>query len=297
MLRYLVSLILVGGFVAANAVAQGGPTVSFGHVVWSPDGKMIAFTRMEVTNSTPRTMVADIYVARADGSQFRRLTGTNGNESFPSFSPDGKTVFFGSGAPRSREQEIFSVSVKGGGLRLIARAPGRDGAPVVSPDGKRIVFNSERDGGLPQIYVMNIDGSDPKRLSDDDKVAFYNPVWSPDGRRIVYYREIRDNKDQIWSMNADGSDKKLLTNNIGHNFYPSWSANGKRVIFTRMTGEEQEIFSMNADGTDLKPLNIKGFFARESPDGKRIAFIRGGQGRMGLFVKELSTGRESELFK
>ena len=199
--------------------------------------------------------------------------------------------------PRGREREIFSVSVKGGGLRLIARAPGRDGAPVVSPDGKRIVFNSERDGGLPQIYVMNIDGSDPKRLTDDGKVAFYNPVWSPDGRRIVYYREIRDNKDQIWSMNADGSDKKLLTNNIGHNFYPSWSAKGKRVIFTRMTGEEQEIFSINADGTDLKPLNIKGFFARESPDGKRIAFIRGGQGRMGLFIKEVRTGRETELFR
>lgn len=297
MLRCLVSLILIAIVVAANAVAQGGPSVSFGNVVWSPDGKMIAFTRMEITNTTPRTMAADIYVARADGSELRRLTGANGNESFPSFSPDGKTIFFGSGAPRSREQDIFSVNVRGGGLRPVARAPGRDGAPVVSPDGKKIVFNSERDGGLPQIYVMNIDGSNPTRLTDDDKVAFYNPVWSPDGRRIVYYREIRDNKDQIWSMNADGSDKRLLTNNIGHNFYPSWSSNGKRVIFTRETGEEQEIYSMNSDGSDLRPLNIKGFFARESPDGKRIAFIRGGQGRMGLFIKEVRTGRETELFR
>jgi len=180
---------------------------------------------------------------------------------------------------------------------LIARAPGRDGAPVVSPKGDKIVFNSERDGGMPQIYVMNIDGTDPKRLTDDDKVAFYNPVWSPDGKKIVYYREIRDNKDQIWTMNADGTDKKLLTNNEGHNFYPSWSADGKRIFFTRMNGEKQELFSIGREGDDLKPAGIETFFARQSPDGRRIAFIGVGEPKMTLNIANTDGSNEQVIAK
>lgn len=268
--------------IAAVASAQN-VSVTYSHVAWSPDGKYIAFTRSEITNTTPRRMTSDLYISRPDGSEMRRITGENGNESFPAWSRDGKTIFFGSGPAGSREQDIFSIGADGRGLRLIARAPGRDGSPIVSPDGKRIAFNSERDGGLPQVYVMNIDGSSPQRLTDDDKVAFYNPVWSPDGRKIVYYREIRDNKDQIWTMNADGSDKKLLTNNVGHNFYPSWSSNG-RIVFTRMTGEKQELYSMNADGSDLKPVGIDSFFGRVSPNGKKIAFIGGNFPKMSLWI-------------
>ncbi|MBK9154908.1 MAG: PD40 domain-containing protein [Chloracidobacterium sp.] len=135
-------------------------SVVYGHVAWSPDGKYICFTRSEVTNTTPRRMRSDLYISRPDGSEMRKLTGDNGNESFPSWSKDGKTIYFGSGAPGSSEQDIYSIGTDGKGLRLIARAPGRDGAPVVSPNGRKIVFNSTRDGGLPQIYVMNNDGTE-----------------------------------------------------------------------------------------------------------------------------------------
>lgn len=284
-------------FVLAGAIRCQDVSVTYGHVAWSPDAKYICYTRSEITNTTPRRMRSDLYIARPDGSEARKITGENGNESFPAWSRDGQTIFFGSGAPGSSEQDIFSIRTDGEGLKLVARAPGRDGSPDVSPDGKRIVFNSERDGGLPQIYVMNIDGSDPKRLTDDDKVAFYNPVWSPDGRKIVYYREIRDNKDQIWTMNADGSDRKLLTNNIGHNFYPSWSANGRRIIFTRMEGEKQELYSILSDGTELGPLGIASFFARASPDGKRIAYVLGRQGRMTVFVAKMDGSDATEVLR
>lgn len=85
-------------------------------------------------------------------------------------------------------------------------------------------------------------------------------------------------------MNADGSDKKLLTNNLGHNFYPSWSADGKTIIFTRMTGEKQELYSMLANGSDLKPVGVDTFYARQSPDGKKLAYIGGNLPKMSLWI-------------
>ena len=53
----------------------------------------------------------------------------------------------------------------GGNIRAITSAEGNDRCPQWSPDGKRIAFSSERDGN-PEIYVMNADGSDPRRLTD-----------------------------------------------------------------------------------------------------------------------------------
>ncbi|MGE3468584.1 MAG: TolB family protein [Pyrinomonadaceae bacterium] len=281
----------------AEVVPAQEPVVVYSHVAWSPDGKMIAYTRSEITQGTPRRMTSDIYISKPDGSEARKLTGGNGNESFPAWSRDGKTVFFSSGAAGSREQDIMSVRTDGTQLKPVIHAPGRDSAPQISPDGKRLLFNSERDGGMPQIYISKIDGSDPKRLTDDIKAAFYNPVWSPNGRCIVYYREIRDGKDQIWTMDPDGSDKKLLTNNHGHNFYPSWSADGSLVIFTRMEGEKQELYSIGRDGTGLKPMGITSFFARPSPDGKRIAYVRGQEGRMTIFVANIDGTNAVEVLK
>lgn len=291
----LFGLIVIPIF-AAIAAAQE-VSIVYSHVVWSPNGKQIAYTRSEITAGTPRRMTSDIYVSKPDGTDARRLTESTENESFPAWSPDGKRIYFGSGPAGSREQDIRWIGVDGKGLTAVIKAPGRDGAPDISPNGKKIVFNSERDGDLPQIYVANIDGSDQTRLTDDDKVAFYNPVWSPDGKKIVYYREIRDNKDQIWTMNADGSDKRLLTNNEGHNFYPSWSSDGKRIIFTRMEGEKQQLYSIAPDGTGLKPIGIASFFARSSPDGKRIAYVLGRQGKMTIFVANNDGTNAVEVLK
>lgn len=294
---HFAALFLMACAAVAGVSAQPPTGTTYGHVVWSPNGAYIAFTRSVVISTSPFRMNSDIYISRPDGSELTKITGDNGNESFPDWSRDGKTIYFGSGPAGSREQEIYSVGVDGKGLRYLTRAPGRDGAPNISPNGRTIVFNSERDGGMPQIYVMNIDGSDPKRLTDDDKVAFYNPVWSPDGKKIVYYREIRDNKDQIWTMNADGSDKRLLTNNVGHNFYPSWSSDGRRILFTRMADERQQLYWIDADGSNLQPAAIDSFFGRQSPDGKRIAYIGVGDLRMQMIISNSDGSDPKVLFR
>ena len=73
-----------------------------------------------------------------------------------------------------------------------------------APDGRRIAFASRRRGSL-DIYVMNADGTDTRRLTatgDDDD----NPTWSPDGRRLAFNRA-----GDIYAMNADGTNVRRVT--------------------------------------------------------------------------------------
>ena len=65
------------------------------------------------------------------------------------------------------------------------------------------MFASERDGNR-EIYVMNIDGSEQIRLTDNPAVDS-DPVWAPDGSRIAFWSR-RDGNFEIYVMNADGSD-------------------------------------------------------------------------------------------
>jgi TolB protein len=124
---------------------------------------------------------------------------------------------------------------------------------------------------------MNSDGSNQTRLTRDD-TRDYNPAWSPDGRRITFYAERGDQKDQVWVMNADGREAKLLTGGVGHNIFPAFASDGARVLFTSKREGDSffHIYSVKTDGTDLKRLcEQEAFFARPSPDGKKIAFTAG----------------------
>jgi Tol biopolymer transport system component len=262
---------------AFAAVAQQLPATAYQAVTWSRDGKYLVFTGMLVKSMNPFSMEADVYISRPNGSEMKKVTGAPSDDFSPVWSKDGKRVYFAATDRASKTSEIASVKTDGSGLVQITKGTGRNSEPSISPDGKKIAFETDRDGGKVQIYVMNIDGTDLKRLTNDPAIAFYTPVWSPDGKRLVYYAEKGDRKDQVWTMNADGSNQTLLTNNVGHNFYPAWSIDGKRIIFcTTREGAEGLIYQMNADGSDPKRLlQMPASWARYSPDGKRIAFISG----------------------
>jgi len=91
------------------------------------------------------------------------------------------------------------------------------------PNGQ-IAFSSNRDGNY-EIYVMNADGSDQTRLTDNDDALDREPSWSPDGDKIAFASN-RDGNYEIYVMNADdGSDVTRLTDDDADDREPDWGTN------------------------------------------------------------------------
>jgi Tol biopolymer transport system component len=93
-------------------------------------------------------------------------------------------------------------------------------SPAWSPDGSKIAFDSSRDDPYGEIYVMNVDGSNPTRLTSNSGYDI-NAAWSPDSSEIAFQTD-RDGNFEIYVMNADGSKQANLTRNPASDGDPAW---------------------------------------------------------------------------
>ena len=142
---------------------------------------------------------------------------------------------------------------------------------VINNSG-RIVFSSSRDGN-DEIYIMNADGSNQTRLTNNSAQDDY-PSLSPDGNKIVF-RSTRDGDSEIYVMNADGTNPIRLTNSPGYDLGPVFSPDGTKIAFFSNRAGDYDIYVMNADGTNQTALTHYADNDSEpkwSPDGSKIVF-------------------------
>jgi len=169
----------------------------------------------------------------------------------PRFSPDGNKIIMS--FAQDGNSDIYTMDIKTRVVERITDHTSIDTSPSYSPDGKYICFNSDR-SGLQQIYVMRSDGSNVKRITFG-KGLYGTPVWSPRGD-LIAFTKVHQGKFYIGVMRADGSGERLLT----ENFYqeaPSWSPNGRVLIFYRETKTDSkgEGFSAKLWSIDLTGYN------------------------------------------
>ncbi len=172
---------------------------------------------------------------------------------WPTLSPDGKYVAFTIDASTlvsvdlKKLQGSSTVKVEpktaGAVLRLTYEGVGYgDLWPKYSPDGKQIVFSSRRDDDF-EIYLMNADGSNQRRLTESPGVDTH-PSISPDGKRIVF-TSARDRNYEIYTMKLDGTDLQRITDNPGRDDFASWYPDGKRLIMVSQRQGRYDLYSIS----------------------------------------------------
>ena len=172
----------------------------------------------------------------------------------PRFSPDGKKIIMS--FAKDGNSDIYTMDLDSRVVDRITNHPSIDTSPSYSPDGKFISFNSDR-SGYQQIYVMESSGKNVKRISFG-KGLYGTPVWSPRGD-LIAFTKLHKGKFYIGVMRTDGSGERLLT----ENFYqeaPSWSPNGRVLIFYRETKTDNEGKGFSAK---LWSIDLTGYNERE----------------------------------
>jgi TolB protein len=151
-----------------------------------------------------------------------------------------------------------------------ARATDEVPSAVLSDSGL-IAFESDRDGNR-EIYVMNPDGSNQTRLTNNPADDQF-PAFSNDGR--IAFTSSRDGNAEIYVMNANGSGQTRLTNDPAQDSVPAFSPDGTKIVFESHRDGNHEVYIMNDDGTGQTNLSnnvAEDTFPTFNADGSKIAF-------------------------
>lgn len=238
------------------------------------------------------------------------------------FSPQYKIAFV---SASDDNLEIYVMDADGGNLvRLVDNAEFAT-EPSWSPDGKKIAFHStfhynQLQYGCNDIYIINADGSNLRKITNSTNCEVWWPEWSPDGKKIAFIvtRKEADTFTTRWAcniliINADGSNQMQLTNNYPSRDYSllpynahdlAWSPDGEKIAFESYNNnfDGLDIYVVNSDGTGQKRLtSTSGPFwnhcPRWSPDGTRIVFFsnRDGFSNNEIYTMDSDGGNQTRL--
>jgi dipeptidyl aminopeptidase/acylaminoacyl peptidase len=261
---FFVSLLFCAAlpFSMAQAAPSGKLSEKIVFVRADPSVGVSSMRGITVADSGPGAIGKESNIATGGASQGAMVTNSHA-------APDMQ----GRAAPNPKTSEIGIVNPDGSGVTLL-HVFGLD--PMLSPDGTKIVYCSQRETLYSQIYVMNSDGSNQKKLTETKGGDACGAAWSPDGKKIAYHAfELTQpsRNPEIWVMDADGSNQKKLTD---HGLDPHWSPNGQQIVFASHRDGIFQIYVMKADGSGVTRLtkhNGEDSSPVFAPDGAAILYV------------------------
>ena len=243
-LNQLCMVLPIGGEVARLT----GETAHDFYPSFSPDGNEILFASNRDGNY-------DLYLKVLDGDILEQLTDGLGEASSASFSPDGTQVVF-SNKVGDKPSSLWTVDRDGKHPLLLYEGDGNAVNPSWSPNGKSIAF-AMSSAAAPQSYEIFILDLETNKIAPVTKGHLSNTGgsvdWSPDGRTLLLFAGEPGNNN-IYSLELVSGAITQLTDG-GNNAAPSWSPDGRWIVFNSMRASENaNIFIMRPDGSDVRQL-------------------------------------------
>jgi TolB protein len=218
----------------------------------SPDNSRVAFASF--FKGGPNIAMWSLELGRL--VQFPSFGGTTLS---PAWSSDGTRIAFSSS--RSGDPEIYVCDQNGNNLKRLTAYHGPDVSPVWNPKtNAQIAWVSGRTG-LPQIYIMDSDGTNVQRITEQGYAV--SPSWSPNGQFLTFawvrhYGPGAPGASDIYLMDVASRQWVQLTHDGGRNDFPSWSPDGRHIVYQSTRGGGEQIWSMLADGSQQTQLTFGG---------------------------------------
>lgn len=239
-----------------NDMLDGGPQ-------WSPEGSQIAFFSARDGN-------LEIYVMDENGGNLRRLTDNDAPDYNPAWSPDGTQLVFVS--ERDGSPDLYALPVAGGesDVRRLTSDPGIEMSPAWSPDGREIAYNalpSPQDAG--ELFLVNTDGANPRRVIDLFGAGGWHPDWSPNGSQLSLTVG-RDDGGDVYTLQRDGSNPTRLTPDSSILTETAFSPDGGWIAYWATYNGFSDLYIIDTAGDHIFRLT-ETEFDDSQPDWRAIA--------------------------
>ncbi len=245
--KYVLQVADTDGFNPQTVLESDEPLMS---PSWSPDGSSLAYVSFE--NKRPEIFIQHLASARRS-----KVTGFKGINGAPNWSPDGKKLALVLSKDKSADIYIMNVATKK--LTRLTKHRSIDTEPVWTADGASLIFTSDRSGS-PQLYEMSVKGGKPKRITFEGR---YNTAadLSPDGKNIVMVYG-GGGSYKIAQLERESGNITLLTsNNLDES--PSFSPNGRMVLYASTQGNKGVLYMVSLDGQSRHKLSDQAGDIRE----------------------------------
>ncbi len=160
----------------------------------------------------------------------------------------------------------------------------------------RIAYVSTGAGGLKEIYISHLDGSERSQLTNNRTINL-SPSWSPDGR-VVLYTSYKEGHPSLYLYDLAAGRESRVTDRSDSNIGGKWSPDGQFIAVSLERGGNTDIYLLDRSGkvvrrlTEDPGINVSPTW---SPDGNRLAFVSDRSGNPQIYIMELATGKARRL--
>jgi DNA-binding winged helix-turn-helix (wHTH) protein len=246
---------------------------------FSPDGKQVAF-------AFRGNEISGIYTSMVGGEKSLRLS-NNAADCCPRWSPDGQRIAF---SRRSHDGvEIYVIPALGGTEHRLSSRPSEEfltGHPFGrsldwSPDGKLVAFSDiQKDKTHAWISLLSVVDSTTRHLtSPTSEYVDHSPAFSPDGSEVAFVRGIAAGvvEDIYIAPLSGGESKRLTFDNTWLFGPPTWTPDGRDIVFSSMRGGLASLWRISASGGTPQPVQGLGAIAEHpsvSPKGDQLVYLQ-----------------------